>query len=287
MKRSLLLSCAALAAAALSAAGLGLGASGASSVKLGGTLDARHETPAPKGAARATGLFAATLSGRSLTWRLTFSRLTGKAVAAHIHLGKLGVAGPVAVPLCGPCASGVHGTVTVAAKVAAALKAGTAYVNVHTARNPGGEIRAQVGLVENAALSAGNETPAPKNADRASGAFTSTLAGTSLAWRLTFSGLTGAATAAHIHLGKPGEAGPVAVPLCGPCSSGAHGEVTVSAQVRAALLAGTAYVNVHTAENPGGEIRGQLGGGSASSAAPGGTTTAQTDTSGGYGGGYG
>ena len=126
--------------------GLGLGASGTSSTKLTAKLVARGEVPPAKGAAGATGLFTASLSGRSLTWRLTFSHLTGRALAAHIHLGKAGVAGPVVVPLCGPCVSGVHRQVTVTAKVRTALLARGAleYVNVHTAKNPGGEIRGQV-----------------------------------------------------------------------------------------------------------------------------------------------
>jgi hypothetical protein len=132
-----------LLAAALFAAGFGL-AGGGSTVKLKARLDAAQETPAPKAAARGAGLFTATLSGRTLTWRLTFSRLTGKAFAAHIHLGRQHVPGPVAIPLCGPCVSGAHGRVTVTAKVRTALLGGGAYVNVHTARNPGGEIRGQV-----------------------------------------------------------------------------------------------------------------------------------------------
>ena len=144
MKRSLVFPAVAVAAAGLFATGLGLGATGSSHVKLTAKLAARGEIPAPKAAARATGLFTASLSGRSLTWRLTFSRLTGRAQAAHIHLGKPGVAGPVAVPLCGPCVSGAHGKVTVTAKVRAALLAGGAYVNVHTARNAAGEVRGQV-----------------------------------------------------------------------------------------------------------------------------------------------
>jgi len=130
-------------AAALFLAGFGL-AGGSSTVKLRARLDATQETSAPKAAARADGAFSATLAGRRLTWRLTFVRLTGKAVAAHVHLGRQRVAGPVAVPLCGPCVSGAHGTSTVTPRVRAALLAGNAYVNVHTARNPGGEIRGQI-----------------------------------------------------------------------------------------------------------------------------------------------
>jgi CHRD domain-containing protein len=144
MRRLLLFPLVVVAAAALFVTGLGLGATGSSPVKLTAKLAARGEVPAPKAAARATGLFTASLSGRSLTWRLTFLRLTGRAVAAHIHLGKPGVAGPVAVPLCGPCISGAHGKVTVTAKVRVAVLAGGAYVNVHTAKNAAGEVRGQV-----------------------------------------------------------------------------------------------------------------------------------------------
>ena len=48
-------------------------------------LNAGQETPAPKAATRASGTFIATLSGRTLTWRLTFARLSGRVLAAHIH----------------------------------------------------------------------------------------------------------------------------------------------------------------------------------------------------------
>jgi CHRD domain len=129
--------------AALFVTGLGL-AGGSSIVRLSAALDAAQETSAPKAAAHATGRFTATLSGRALTWRLTFSRLSGRALAAHIHLGRQGVAGPVAVPLCGPCVSGAHGRVVVTPRVRAALVSAGAYVNVHTAKNPRGEIRGQV-----------------------------------------------------------------------------------------------------------------------------------------------
>ena len=135
---------ASLLAAAGFAAGFGLAGGGGSTIKLTARLDAAQETPAPKAAARASGLFTATLSGRTLTWRLTFSRLTGKAVAAHIHLGRQRVAGPVALPLCGPCVSGAHGKVTVTVKLRASLLAAGAYANVHTAKNPAGEIRGQI-----------------------------------------------------------------------------------------------------------------------------------------------
>jgi hypothetical protein len=43
--------------------------------------------------------------------------------------------------------------------------------------------------------------------------------GATMTWQLTFSGLTGPANAAHIHIAPRGQPGGVAVPLCGPCQS--------------------------------------------------------------------
>ena len=86
-----------------------------------------------------------------------------------------------------------------------------------------------------------------------------------------------------MHLGRQRVAGPVAIPLCGPCVSGAHGKVTVTAKVRTALLGGGAYVNVHTAKNAAGEIRGQVAGPHGVMPVPPKTSTSGTTTSGGYG----
>ena len=109
------------------------------------------EVPKPKAAPGARGLFTATVteSGgvRTIRWKLTFSRLSGKAVAAHLHRGKAGVAGGVLLPLCGPCTTGQTGTATIPSDAADTLERGLAYVNVHTARNAAGEIRGQVRLV--------------------------------------------------------------------------------------------------------------------------------------------
>jgi hypothetical protein len=259
------------------ALGLGLvlaGAAGARSqattVRVEAALSAANETPTPKGdVSAARGTFTATLTksatGAVLAWRLEFSNLSGNAIAAHIHVAPRGVAGPVRVPLCAPCTSGVSGTANVDASVLDAIQNDRAYVNVHTPTNPAGEIRGQVSVVASmkTALRASQERPKPKgNVRRARGTFTATVtkSGTSavITWRLTFSKLTGRAAAAHIHSGPRGKAGPVIVPLCAPCRSGARGRATVDASVLSALEAGRAYVNVHTRKNPLGEIRGQI-----------------------------
>lgn len=114
-----------------------------------------------------------------------------------------------------------------------------------------------------ARLSAAQEVPKPRGARAgAQGTFAAALvrspSGGTFSWRLTFKGLTGKATASHIHVGARGRAGAVRVALCGPCRSGARGSAKVNARTAAALLGGGTYVNVHTARNAAGEIRGQI-----------------------------
>jgi hypothetical protein len=110
-----------------------------------------------------------------------------------------------------------------------------------------------------ATLTVGQETPHPTGTVAgATGHFTATLTGTTLAWTLTSAHLSGTGTAAHIHSGARGQAGPVVVPLCGPCSGLEVGHATLTQAEITDLLAGRAYVNIHTAHNPNGEVRGQI-----------------------------
>lgn len=80
-----------------------------------------------------------------------------------------------------------------------------------------------------------------------------------LSWKVTYSGLTGPATAAHFHgPAEPGKNAGVMVPIPNIASSPAEGSATLTDAQAADLLAGKYYVNIHTAANPGGEIRGQV-----------------------------
>ena len=138
---------------------------------------------APPVATQGSGSFSATLSpdGTSLTYTVTYANLNAQVLFSHIHFGFTKEVGGVMVFLCGPAAGApggppagfpnppacpdttsgtVSGTVTVAnvvgpniqgitpgadfAKVVKAMREGAAYVNVHSTRSPGGEIRGPV-----------------------------------------------------------------------------------------------------------------------------------------------
>jgi len=114
----------------------------------------------------------------------------------------------------------------------------------------------------NATLNATSEVP--PNQSPATGTATVTLdsATNTITWNGTFSGLTGPATAAHIHgpapVGKNAGVILFLAPKGGPVNSPLQGTDKLTPEQVADLMAGNYYVNIHTAANPGGEIRGQL-----------------------------
>ena len=120
------------------------------SYSISAALNVKQEVPkqAVK-APNARGSFSGTVveSGKKATlkWKLSYSHLSGKATAAHIHLGKRGVAGNVLIALCGGnCHSGMTGKATFSSDLVDKIERGQTYVNVHTTKNPAGEIRGQV-----------------------------------------------------------------------------------------------------------------------------------------------
>jgi hypothetical protein len=118
------------------------------------TLAPKGEVPKPKAPAKAAGAFSATVkdNGKKATvsWKLSYKGLSGAALAAHIHIGRPGVAGPVVLPLCGPCKTGATGRGALTHDQAEMLEDGRGYVNVHTNKNKAGEIRGQLRLTSHA-----------------------------------------------------------------------------------------------------------------------------------------
>ena len=212
------------------------------------------------------------LEGNTLTFSISYSGLSGPATRAHIH-GPAGTDASAGVlidlePFNGG-AFGTSGTLAGSVIVTTAQKAsilsGMTYVNVHTAANAPGEIRGQVVPVAmGAVLSGAQEAPAAVvTAGRGSAHFT--LQGDQLSFVITYSGLSGSATRAHIH-------GPAAIGVNagvlidlqpfhdGPFGASGRfvGTVTLTPDQLVSVVSGLTYVNVHTAANAPGEIRGQV-----------------------------
>ena len=117
--------------------------------------------------------------GPQIQWELSYSDLEGAVQQAHIHIGNVGVSGGITVFLCTNLGNGPAGTqpcpappATISGTIFAAdvspnipatagartqgldtgeieelmkaMRAGATYVNVHTSRWPGGEIRSQI-----------------------------------------------------------------------------------------------------------------------------------------------
>jgi hypothetical protein len=131
--------------AALAVTAFAGAAPNASPIMIAAKLTAKQEVPKQVVKnTKASGSFTGDITGTELTWTLKFSHLTGPATAAHIHLGAMGVSGNVVVPLCTPCKSPVKGTAKLTKALLKDLKTHKLYVNVHTAKNPNGEIRGQL-----------------------------------------------------------------------------------------------------------------------------------------------
>jgi hypothetical protein len=112
-------------------------------------------------------------TGTRIDWELSYADLEGAVQQSHIHFGQKSVTGPISVFLCTNLGNGpagtqpcpappatISGTITAADvtnlanergisagefdELLAAIRAGATYVNVHSTRWPGGEIRSQI-----------------------------------------------------------------------------------------------------------------------------------------------
>ena len=100
----------------------------------------------------------------------------------------------------------------------------------------------------------------PPNAVTATGTVTATYDSDSkkLTWKGSYNGLSGPATAAHFHGPAPaGKNAGVMIPI-NPHGPSFEGSATLNDAQAKALMDGDLYVNIHTAANKAGEIRGQL-----------------------------
>ena len=142
--------------------------------KISEVLSGYEETPSAV-STTGNGTFNARISNDNsrIDWELTYNDLEGAVQQAHIHFGQKGVTGPISVFLCTNLGNGpagtqpcpappatISGTITAVDvtnlanergisagefdELLAAIRAGVTYVNVHSTRWPGGEIRSQI-----------------------------------------------------------------------------------------------------------------------------------------------
>ena len=268
----------------------GAAASGKATV-LTASLRGAREVPGP-GDPDGRGRAVVRLAGGKACFVLRWSGISAPT-AAHIHTGRAGIAGPVAVLFFEPgrnaaslpdTLDAVAGCVEVNRDLARQIAASPRdwYVNVHTADFPNGAIRGQLrrgGDLDldlphqlTARLSGANEVP-PADPDGRGLAFVRT-GRQRVCFAVGWTGIT-PPIFAHIHSGVAGTNGPVVVlfwdvPELVATGPPAELPATVSAAAGcvddqdAAVLRdirqqpGAYYVNVHTREFPGGAIRGQL-----------------------------
>lgn len=202
------------------------------------------------------------------------SGLTGPIRGAHIHQGAAGVNGQVVKDLA------VSGNkISASWKLTDAnqpltnglfadLLLGNLYVNVHTDANAGGEIRSQLTSTVNKVyaieLTGNTEVPPVNTFARSAAWVTISPDHRTVMVMGQAHGLSGPITGAHIHAAPEGLAGPVVKPLnvqgnvYSVTWTNTDAAQSLTTDMVNKLLAGELYVNVHTAANPNGEIRGQI-----------------------------
>lgn len=116
----------------------------AETVNLKANMDAKAEVPPGNSAGKGNITATYDTASKKLSWKGSYSGLSGPATAAHFHgPAESGKNAGVAIPIS-PNASPFEGSATLTDAQAADLLAGKWYVNVHTEANKAGEIRGQV-----------------------------------------------------------------------------------------------------------------------------------------------
>lgn len=190
------------------------------------------------------------------------------AIAAHIHHAEAGLNGEIVVAWEANADNGgvwrlPEGTILGSNEVTA-LQMADLYIDIHTEANPDGEIRGQI-LPDNYALLLFDLSPdqeVPRVDSNASGVGYATLNTESGGLRLNAWSMNMATNAAHIHQGGIGQNGDVVMELEENMSHAGLWQMpentALGSEAQALLLAGGHYVNMHSVEFPGGEIRGQV-----------------------------
>lgn len=216
------------------------------------------------------GYFNVSIDKKNLEVKTAIDGLSGAITGVHLHYGMAGMNGSVALNLT-PYVMGnsIDGSIDISTmpELVDSMAMGNVYINVHTAANPNGEVRGQLWLDHrltfDAWLDSAQQVGSTMNATGTGAAYISLNNTLDTLWyKVQNQDLTGAITGAHIHNAAVGVDGPVVLDL----SSGINGNQisgmatgsAITPALVSAMLKGETYINVHTAMNPNGELRGQV-----------------------------
>ena len=231
-------------------------------------LDGMQEVPSVNTNALGVAGFTLNDTRDSLCVNITWTGLTGPVTGIHIHEGARGANGGVVTDLT-PYINGNRISVVltgadVSMNNVSKLLSGMFYLNIHTALNPNGEIRGQLELETDwtytSVLDGAQEVPSVNTAAYGTGFFMVSKDLSVIRYNVVVQDLSGAISGAHLHYGAAGTNGGVAEDLS-PMVNGnvISGMISnPSAMLLDSMMMGKVYLNVHTANNPSGEIRGQL-----------------------------
>jgi hypothetical protein len=178
---------------------------------------------------------------------------------AHIHEGPVGVNAPIIVELtqAQPGSWVVPEGAMLTPAQLQSFKSGNLYVNVHSAANPNGEIRAQIGrMVFWATLTGNQETPPTGSNATGVGRWIFAPDTKLINGEENVSGMS--TTVSHFHIAAVGASAGVAIGFAGGPDKWTLAPTTLTDAQATQLLAGNFYANAHSVAFPGGEIRGQV-----------------------------
>jgi hypothetical protein len=211
---------------------------------------------------KAKGLVTAVVEGNTVTINAVFDSLSGPVTNCHFHKANVNSTGATFTNfLANVRGNRLYVKTTLTNAQITDMIEGNVYLNVHTAANTGGEIRGQMDLQSDylytAVATGANETPAVSTPATGIGSFIISKTLYKVDYKFVANGLTGPITMAHLHYGAVGKNGAVAFPLT-VNGNVLSGTITTSRAFEDSLANEKVYINIHTAANPNGEIRGQV-----------------------------
>lgn len=225
------------------------------------TLTGAQETPPNPSTAAGTAWAYLDSAGARITYRLTLAGFDSTVSAGHFHDAPPGVPGGIVhgIAFVDSTSAGTWSAVP-PVEVASLLK-GNLYLNAHTPRYPGGEIRGQLLRVSPAVFVAGldgsQETPPNASISKGTSWAVLSMDAATITYGVTYAELSDTITASHFHVGVPGIGGGVVHPITFTGNTSGGTWTGYPDTIISHLATGDVYVNVHSKAHTGGEIRGQ------------------------------